>query len=218
MAETYEEVSGAHTWRDPITIWRVFLLSVVAMIALFVVLTIGELCVWAAYSGVLTFNPQSAATFEQTFRTLNSALLPVFAACVAALVFLTYRTVANAHAAGAQNRLTGPILAAGAYFMPFIGLVMPPLIMGKLWHATFGDAGAKPDGLIAIWWGTLLFGTLLAITSGSAVASSADEEQRWLLISAVSLGLRAIAFTCLLITFAAIVKRQRETRPSDKHG
>lgn len=210
MTETYEEVSNAHTWRDPIGQWYFFLLWFVAITALFIALAIGDACMWASLAGQLYFSEENAAVFNRIFITLNQSLLPMYGICALALILLTHRTVANAHAAGAQNRLSGPLLAGFIYFMPLVGLVMPPVVLGRLWNATFGNSGPQPGGLIATWWSTTLLGTIIALSSQTANISSDEIAQRWLIVHGLGLMLRAVACICLLLVFGAIVKRQRE--------
>lgn len=214
MSETYEEVTSAHEWRDPVIAWRIFLVLYVAAIALFFLLAAGQTLVWAYNANLFRISADTAALFDNTFAKLNSALPPLYIGCALATVFLTYRTFANAHAAGASNRLTGPLLAATAYFIPFFFLFLPPLMMGKLWGATFGESGPKPGGLIAMWWGTFLLGSFFGVISYTSTAATFEHELRWILVNAISLLLRGIAAACLLITFAAIVKRQRQNRVS----
>lgn len=63
-----------------------------------------------------------------------------------------------------------------------------------------------------MWWGTFLLGCFFATLSMNAVAESFEHEVRWVMVSTISLVLRGVAATCLLIAFGAIVKRQRRTR------
>lgn len=121
MSEGYEEVASPHQWRDPAIAWPIFLASYLIAIVLFFLLAAAEATAWGYYAGLFRITADDAARFDSVVRPLNDALLPVFVVCAVATSFLTYRTFANAHAAGAQNRLTGPLLAAGAYYMPFVG-------------------------------------------------------------------------------------------------
>jgi hypothetical protein len=212
MSETYEEIASAHEWRDPAIAWPFFLVSYLVAIVLYFVLAVAAATVWASYTGLITISADDATRFDSIVVPLNTALVVVFLTCAVSTSFLTYRTFANAHAAGAQNRLTGPLLAAGAYYMPFIGFFLPPLMMGKLWQATFGDDGPNPGGIIAMWWGTFLLGCFFATISMNAVAETFEHEVRWVMVSTISLVLRGVAATCLLITFGAIVKRQHQNR------
>lgn len=163
---------------------------------MFLAIAVCEACLWADYTNHLQFTVDQAATFDRTFALLDSSIWPVFGACAVMTVLLTYRVFANAHARGADKRLTGPVLAAGSYFMPFLGLFLPPLMMGKLWRETFGENGAKPSGIIGFWWFALIFGGFTGVLVLNANAAP-GEEHRWFLLATVSFLLRAAAAASL---------------------
>lgn len=224
MAETYTEVSGKHTWRDPTGPWRVLCVLYAIAIAIYLALCIAEATAWTVFAGLFAIEPGAAAMFDQAVITLSSAVLPIYLVCAIATLVLTYRLVANAHAVGAPGSLTGPGMAVAAFIIPFVSLIMPPLVMGQLWRATFTAAGSSrgPGGVIAFWWTAFLIGSftgtyVLNATGGLFGQTSPPpaQLQNLLAVSAFSFLTRVIAASTLLYIFGALVKHQKRSTAAD---
>jgi hypothetical protein len=225
MAETYTEVASKYELRDPKGFWRAVLVTYVIAIGMYVAMAINEAAVWAMYSQLIFFAPEQAAIFDQVMGALSIAVAPTYVVCAICTLLLLYRLVANAHARGTEEKLTGPGMAVGSYFIPFVSLIMPPLIMGQLWRATFGtdEAARKPQGAIGFWWTAFLMGNFIAtyvggVTGGmfSSAPPQLPADPRGLLaLSGFGFVCRLAAAGTLLWIFGTLVKRQRPDETAD---
>jgi hypothetical protein len=213
MSETYAEVSSSHEWRDPAWLWRLLVVGYMAAIALLITLGASEAFVLALYLGAAPLSESAAQTFSQIVEALNRLLPAVIVACAFVSLVLNYRLVANAHARKPATKLTGPVLAIAAYFIPLLSLFMPPLIMAELWRAAFGASGRQPNGAIALWWTAFLmsaFFGMLTMFADPMDWSDPGQAPRLLAISTASFATRVIAAGALLYIFGALVRQQRE--------
>jgi len=212
MAETYTEVSIGRQWRDPLWLWRLTFLCFAVAIALFLALGAAETFVLTLHLQLSSIAEQSAGTFDSAVVMLNRLLFPVVALCALSSLALLYRLMANAHADGPTTKLTGPVLAVDAYFIPLLSLFMPPLIMAELWRATFVASDRQPNGLIALWWTALMIGmfaNIFAIYASPATWADPQQATKLLSLSAFSFVCRAVAAGALLCIFGTIVRQQR---------
>ncbi|MGE0742908.1 MAG: DUF4328 domain-containing protein [Hyphomonadaceae bacterium] len=214
MSETYEEVGSRHQWRNPTGLWRFLAVCYLIAIAIYALLGVAEALVLLLYLGRMTIDAANAATVEHAVAILNQLIAPVFVVCATITLLLLYRLIANEHARGPSTKLTGPVLAVAAYFIPLLGFFMPPLIMAELWRASFGRDGRQPNGAITLWWTALIIGTFTAIFANYADAASwADPRNAIKLYGAsiISFIARSIAAGTLLYIFGTLVGQQRAT-------
>ena len=88
-------------------------------------------------------------------RIVSLISFALVAAAIVVFFFWLYRVSANIHALGATGLNATPGFAVGAYFIPFLNLFMPAIIMGEIWKASINAprwASQRGTPLVAIWW------------------------------------------------------------------
>jgi hypothetical protein len=69
--------------------------------------------------------------------------------------FWLYRASANVHAMGAAGLNATPGFTVGMYFIPFLNLFMPPIVMSEMWRASANATqwvSQRRTPIIPIWW------------------------------------------------------------------
>ncbi|MEJ0060355.1 MAG: DUF4328 domain-containing protein [Terricaulis sp.] len=211
--EYYTEVEG-RKYRSPIVLWRCFCASFVAAIALYLVLMSTEAITWTLYAGYFQVDQAQADLIDLISMTSGRFALPIFLICAVFTLLLVYRLTANAHATGDHPGLTKPTMAAASFVIPLVTLIMPPMVMGRLWRATFN--GGEPRGVIGFWWAAFLtsnFSGLIANANRAATDFAAIRNA--LAVSVLSFSTRAIAAGLLLFIFATLVQGQKPRLSAD---
>lgn len=114
-----------------------------------------------------TFTAAGTAIIE----AVSAALLITFFAGVptTALVLLAaplwvWRAHANLRALGLPGLVHAPLVTAASWFIPLVGLIVPPLAMRELWNRSMGEDEHQARAKVAAvngWWACLIGGALL---------------------------------------------------------
>lgn len=147
------------------------------------------------------------------------ALLQLCVFFITSIVVLRwfYVATANGLALGADE-LPSPAMAVGAFFIPFVNLVMPYMTLRDLWQASAGPGdGANERGstIVAAWWalwiGAGVAGVIAQLSGGSA---QGEPAQSGLLFAAASSACSAGAALCLAWIIGRIQAVQAAGRPA----
>lgn len=114
-----------------------------------------------------TFTAAGPAIIEAASAAL---LITFFAgAPTTALVLLiaplwVWRAHANLRALGLPGLVHAPLVTAASWFIPLVGLVVPPIAMRELWNPSIGEDEHQARADVAAvngWWACLIGGALL---------------------------------------------------------
>ena len=140
--------------------WRAVLLQ--SMIVVHLATTAFTACM-----AMWTFIAEGKAIIEATSAALIVAFLagvPTTALVLLAAPLWVWRAHANLRALGLPGLVHAPLVTAASWFIPLIGLVVPPLAMRELWNRSMGEdqyqAGAQVAA-VSGWWACLIGGALL---------------------------------------------------------
>lgn len=217
--ETYSEVKS-YTWKDPSGLLRWLFVFFAIAIALYVSIAAISAYVWTIWAGFTFIEEDAALVLDQVFAALTQCVGPIFFVCAFLVMRLTYRLVANCHSRDPDTTLAKPAFAAFAYVIPFASLILPPLIMGELWRASFKGAARRrnPNGVIGLWWGAFLAGGvsgLAAIAASGAftqtptATSDPNVVMSMLRLDAITFSTRGLSAILLLYIFGVLVKQQK---------
>ena len=109
-------------------------------------------------------SPGSDVSLAQNIISLL-AFLPYIAGTIGAMIAVPiwmHRAYRNLPALGEQGMHWSPAWAAGGWFIPFVNLAVPYLVMRDLW-SRFGDARPLPQQ----WWTAVVGGLLLRSVGGA---------------------------------------------------
>jgi hypothetical protein len=129
-----------------------------------------------------------------------------------------YRAAANIVAAGTIGFDYTPGWAVGWFFVPIANLFKPYAAMRQIWNASHGGQGdelERPEGLLAIWWGTWVLANIasnIALRLTINPASPAElktGQQIGIFASLVSLALYPAAYR--LVDRITTAQRERLT-------
>lgn len=90
------------------------------------------------------------------------------------------RAAANIVAAGTVGFDYTPGWAVGWFFIPIANLFKPYAAMRQIWNASHGGQGdqlERPEGLLAIWWGTWLLSNIASNISVRLTFNPASPEE-----------------------------------------
>lgn len=147
------------------------------------------------------------------------ALLQLCVFVITSIVVLRwfYVATANGLALGADE-LPSPAMAVGAFFIPFVNLVMPYMTLRDLWQASARprDGESEPGSIIVVAWWALWLGAsvagLIAMLSGGDVEG--EPAQSTSVFSAASMLCSAGAALCLAWIVGRIQAAQAAGRPA----
>lgn len=154
---------------------------------------------------------QSAVFFSEF-----SSYLVLAAIVIAWLLFFVwvYRTSANAHVMGADLDYSAG-LSVGAFFIPFLNLFLPPLMMSGLAKSSvqvLNWRDQKTPLLVPCWWLAHIlsgaFGIFLGFTLPSEQASFSEFQSHFFMYF-VSFGLGCIPYMLLALLIRNISANQR---------
>jgi hypothetical protein len=157
--------------RDPRALWR-------WLLALTFVYVAFKLCGAAVYGLshgriVPQFDASNAIKWGDSAYVIASPL--IYLACLVLTWMLTYRLMKNLHELRSAQVDISPAWAVGYYIVPVANLIMPPRVAGEIWRGTFwqADRVREPNGIIALWWTTVLITIATNIIAASGFADSA---------------------------------------------
>ncbi|HEX4292885.1 MAG TPA: DUF4328 domain-containing protein [Rhizomicrobium sp.] len=162
-----------YTYRDPRSITRSVVLASWATIAMAVVsiVSYGMQYIFLLDVQDKNFSSRQALVAAAHANDLRVQIVAGFAFVSLMLVLVTfliwvYRTSANVHALGARNLNASAGFAVGTYFIPIVGLFLPPINMSEVFRASQNAAdwpAQKKTPLVPLWWLFRLSSSILAI-------------------------------------------------------
>ncbi len=90
--------------------------------------------------------------------------IPTTALVLLAAPLWVWRAHANLRALGLPGLVHAPTVTAASWFVPLVGLVVPPLAMRELWNRSAGNDQHHARAQVAAvngWWACLIGGALL---------------------------------------------------------
>lgn len=207
-------------WRirdaSPLLTWqRVF---AVAAICAYLAEGAAKGATWAIYANILSLTRPEAQHVDQAALYAGYVLTAAFWLCAFITLRLVYRLARNLHATGSQGNVPDPAWAVGCWFVPFVNLAFPAVVISRIWKQSFGLSGERDRSRAAIgWWWSLWIGTAILswmaalLTAGSqqpdANVSRETHALALALVTASLLG-RALCAMLLIAIFGAMVRAQ----------
>jgi hypothetical protein len=162
-----------------------------------------------------------AVRSDDTVRAAAFLQLGATALCAVFFLLWLHRAVANNHALGGRALRFSPRAAVGWWFAPMLNLVVPFRILAETWraadparpHSTPDQrTGGRLSPVLAGWWLTLAFGSLLAtIANVTHTSNSADLDslRTATVLSMIAVGLFAVAAVLGATMVTKLTDRQR---------
>ncbi|HVY84098.1 MAG TPA: DUF4328 domain-containing protein [Caulobacterales bacterium] len=177
---------------------------------------------WALYARYLALARADAERIDQLATYAGYALMAAFWLSAFMTLRLTYRLTKNLHTVGGDSDIPSPGWAVGCYFVPLVNLVMPALLVNRIWRRThqLSGEGEKPSAIIGWWWGlwivTAICSWIATVMTGSSHQPDANVSREThtialALFTTYLLG-RALCAVLLLTIFGQLVRAQRAIR------
>lgn len=164
--------------------WRASLLQ--AAIALHIgwtILVLSLASIWLGSTGVYAaFNGRELSEPIGALLVTLVAGWPTTGLVLLVAPLWVWRAHANLRTLGLPRLVYPPLLTTISWFVPLIGLVVPPLAMRELWNRSESrdrhEQGKAHVVAIAGWWACLIGGALLQVLFYTAVAIPLTPELR----------------------------------------
>jgi len=158
--------------RDPIGLWRWLLGFTLVYIGLRI---LGAVLFAAIHTPALA--ETLVARDFITWGSIAYDLWPLFyLVCIVLTCLITYRMMKNLHELGSAQDEISPFWSVAYYFVPFANLIMPVQAVGQIWRGTFWheERPRQPNGLIALWWASLLLALGIGIFGASGPTDTGE--------------------------------------------
>ncbi|MES1199787.1 MAG: DUF4328 domain-containing protein [Pseudomonadota bacterium] len=152
-------------WRDPLSLWRWVRFFFVVTIIGYLIITGDALITLSILAHLISVDISQARIIDGIIVYGSQVLVALFVLCALASLRLIYRLMKNAHERPEGEELTSPVMAVGYFFIPFVSLVMPPVVMGQIWRNAYAARENPRQGsaLIGWWWFCYLGGGILLL-------------------------------------------------------
>ena len=131
---------------------------------------------------------RGVASFDDLTKSGNAVrsatLLSLLVLGVAAIAWMTWqwRVATNLETLGRADRRWGPGWSVGGWLIPIVNLVMPGIVLRKLWRAS-SPAETRPSppelaGPVLTWWIPFAAGCVLRASANIGRQSSLDDFHR----------------------------------------
>jgi hypothetical protein len=156
--------------RDPRALWR----WLFALTLLYVAFKLCGAAVYGLSHGLTVPQVDANRAIEWGDGAYVIASPLIYLACLILTWMLTYRLMKNLHELRSAQVDISPGWAVAYYIVPVANLIMPPRVAGEIWRGTFwrGDRVREPNGIVSLWWTTVLVTIATNIIADSGLADS----------------------------------------------
>lgn len=182
IAKVTTHADAKNNFRDPGGLWGwMRALSLLSALDYFTIATTSALT-WAVYERYIQLSLPAARTVDLVTNWSSRSLIWMLLVSAFATLRLAYRLTRNLKQRAGSEDVPSAGWVCFSYFVPFANLVMPPILTGRIWRATFArcEDPAKGSAIIGFWWTTwlasavvLTIGSFLARSHGSSRAADA---------------------------------------------
>lgn len=211
--------------RDPKPLWWWMRLFVILGSLVYFAAAASTGVTWAIYRDLMHLPAARAKIVDLVTVWASMGSVVVIIVGAFATLRLAYRLTKNLEVTGNDANLPSPGWVCGSFFTPIANLFVPPMLISRVWRATFASKPDPMDGSLIItwWWAAWIISGIMLTYSGflqrsldahAALTTSAMTARAtyWGTLS-LAYTIRGICCYLLLAVFGALVRGQ--VRPFD---